>query len=76
MPTTLMIISRVSSTQKVTSAHITLSNTTSIADNYATFRLDDNVNFAQANRVNLSADITLKGGSLVYVGRAQTDTAQ
>ncbi|OYW27815.1 MAG: hypothetical protein B7Z47_06345, partial [Chthoniobacter sp. 12-60-6] len=54
----------------------TLSNTSSIGVNYAYFRLDDNVNFALANRVNINADITLKGGSLVYVGRTQTETSQ
>ncbi|MDI1314046.1 autotransporter-associated beta strand repeat-containing protein, partial [Prosthecobacter sp.] len=53
-----------------------LTNTSSIGVNYAYFRLDDNVNFAQANRVRLGADITLKGGSLVYQGRTQTESSQ
>jgi autotransporter-associated beta strand protein len=53
-----------------------LTNTSSIAVNYAYLQLNDNVIFALANRVNTSADITLRGGSLVYQGRIQTETSQ
>ncbi|MDP2323202.1 MAG: autotransporter-associated beta strand repeat-containing protein, partial [Gammaproteobacteria bacterium] len=53
-----------------------LTNTASIDVNYAFFRLNDNTNFVIADRVNLAADIRLRGGSLVYQGRAQTETSQ
>ncbi len=54
----------------------TLPATSSIGLNYARLLLDDNQSFATANRVNTAATITLKGGSIVYQGRAQTATSQ
>ena len=55
----------------------TLANTSSIDLNYARLTFNDDVTFALANRVNLAAPITMRGGSLVYGnGRAQTETTQ
>ena len=53
-----------------------LTATSAIALNYARLGLNDNSTFALANRVNGSAPITMRGGSLVYTGRAQTETTQ
>ncbi|MFN9945118.1 MAG: hypothetical protein ACK56I_37185, partial [bacterium] len=53
-----------------------LSGTSSIALNYSQLQLNDNSNFNTANRLNAVAGITLRGGSLVYQGRVQSDTSQ
>jgi autotransporter-associated beta strand protein len=53
-----------------------LTATASIVLNYARLALNDNVTFALANRVNTAAPLILRGGSLTYTGRAQTETTQ
>ena len=55
----------------------TLSATSSIDLNYARLVFNDDATFALANRVNVGATITMRGGSLTYAnGRAQTETTQ
>jgi autotransporter-associated beta strand protein len=53
-----------------------LSNTSSIDINYALLRMDENANYSIGNRINIAAPISLRGGSLVLLGRAQADSVQ
>ncbi|MEZ0265548.1 MAG: beta strand repeat-containing protein, partial [Phycisphaerae bacterium] len=54
-----------------------LSGTSALAIDYATLTIDNNVGSLDlADRVNDAAPVTLRGGTIVYTGRAQTASSE
>ncbi|EDY18785.1 autotransporter-associated beta strand repeat protein [Chthoniobacter flavus Ellin428] len=54
----------------------TISNTASIDLNYGSLTLDDSRLYANADRVNDAAPITMRGGNITFQGRAQTASSE